>query len=96
MSESPSVSDLRLLDEIAIEIEKHKYGDLFGALERAIKTQRAKHVAKLLKSLAVTLMDEKYWHKFNKDKFEKEINALRDENQQLTNLVELLENQINK
>jgi hypothetical protein len=73
---------------MADEIATHGYCGLPGSLRALIKTKRGKDVGALLENLAEALLLTKANDSRSISKFKTEVNELRDENQQLTDLVE--------
>jgi hypothetical protein len=76
--------DLRILAEIADEINEYKYCGLPGSLRNGLTTKRAKDIALLLEGQAYRLITEPAVLQLKIDRLERENNALRDENQMLT------------
>jgi hypothetical protein len=84
------LSDIRILNEIADEISKYKVPGLPGSLRSLISTKRGENIAKVLEKTAYDLLDVEFRFRAAVEKLQLEINGLRSENQQLTDLVERL------
>lgn len=95
ISKGNSLNDLRILNEMADEIQKYGTVGLPGSLRKLIKTQRGLAVGFLLEKLANDLLISKYQYKEDTDKLIKANNALRDEMQLVTDRLEALESENN-
>jgi hypothetical protein len=82
-----SETDLRILAEMADEIEKYGWCQLPGSLRALIKTKRGKAVGFRMESLARNLLDTIYASAEKVEKLNKEIDGLRNEMQTLTDLM---------
>ena len=89
-----SETDLRILAEMADEIEKYGFTQLPGSLRSLVKTQRGRAVAKVLESVAGKALEWKFTASRIEDQLTKAIDGLRNENQNLTELVENLEDRL--
>jgi hypothetical protein len=76
--------DMRILDELATEIEKHNLAGLPGALRSYLKTKRALHVATVLERVAWDLVMERRPPNTLERSLQATIEHLRDDNQRLT------------
>jgi hypothetical protein len=76
--------DMRILDEIATEIQDHHFTGLPSALRSHIKTKRALHVATVLETVARNLILERNSKKETEDILLPIIEGLRTDNQRLT------------
>ena len=89
-----SETDLRILDEMADEIRKYGTTQLPGGLRGLIKTQRGKAIAKTLEATAHKALEWKFKCLSVEQGLLKQIDGLRNENQNLTELVENLEDRL--
>lgn len=89
-----AVTDLQILNEIAEEIDEYGITGLPGSLRSLIKTKRGQFVAKVLEETAIMAIDLKCELKDLTEALQLKIEGLRNENQQLTDLVEELQNQL--
>lgn len=79
-----SVDDIRILAEMAEEIDDRGFTALPGSLRSCIKGKRAIKVAETLERVSVGLLSEKHGHADQIDRLMKEIDGLRNEMQSLT------------
>lgn len=84
MSEPQSTTDLRILAEMADEIDKYGTTQLPASLRSHVQTERGKNVAKTLETVAHKLLDEKFHHRMNVERLQREIDGLRNEMQVMT------------
>ena len=77
--------EMRLLAEMAEEIEKHGRPALPGSLRSLIKGKRASRVAALLKSQANTILDLRWKAKEEAEKHARDVARLKDDNEGLRN-----------
>jgi hypothetical protein len=82
-----SETDLRILAEMADEIEKYGWCQLPGSLRSLVRTSRGKAVGMLLENLSHKLMFSQFARGEEPSKLNKEIDGLRNEMQTLTDLV---------
>jgi hypothetical protein len=90
-----SVEDLRMLAEMADEIQKCGCTGLPGSLRRLIRTERGKSVGAILENLSHDLLILKYQYKEEVEKLRNKNNDLRDEMQLVTDRLEALESEGN-
>ena len=76
---------MRLLAEMAEEIEKHGRPALPGSLRSLIKGKRASRVAALLESQANTILDLRWKAKEEAEKHARDVARLKDDNEGLRN-----------
>jgi hypothetical protein len=95
ISKGNSLNDLRILNEMADEIQKYGTVGLPGSLRKLIKTQRGLAVGFLLEKLANDLLMVRHQDELIIDRLKKENNALRDEMQLVTDRLEALESENN-
>ena len=76
---------MRLLAEMAEEIEKHGRPALPGSLRSIIKGKRASRVAALLESQANTILDLRWKAKEEAEKHARDVARLKDDNEGLRN-----------
>lgn len=93
---SQSEIDLRILAEMAEEISQHGYCCLPGSLRSLIKTKRGQAVGDLLEKQAHELITGAIVNNNTVQKLKDEVNELRNENQQLTDLVDTYSNQLER
>jgi hypothetical protein len=86
-----SVEDLRILAEMADEIQKYGVPALPGSLRSLIKTQRGQQVGQVLDKLSKELSIIKWQYKEEIEKLTNKNNDLRDEMQLVTDRLEKLE-----
>jgi hypothetical protein len=79
-----SSDDLRILDEMASEIEENNCTGLRGALRCNLKTKRARRVGRVLETTAMYLLTSNYELKEVRDHLLLVIEGLRTDNQRLT------------
>ena len=98
MSEPQSATDLRILAEMADEIESHGVTALPGSLRSLVRTERGKRVANLLERLSCDLHDEKWVRKMDNEAAQRtletmqaNINSEREMNHQLTTELQQLQ-----
>lgn len=72
--------EMRLLAEMAEEIEKHGRPALPGSLRSLIKGKRASRVAALLESQANTILDLRWKAKEEAEKHARDVARLKDDN----------------
>jgi len=89
-----SETNLRILAEMADEIEKYGLTQLPGSLRSLIKTQRGKFVGLILETLSQRLKFTQFANGEDVSHLKNQINGLRYENQNLTELVEQLEDRL--
>ena len=77
--------EMRLLAEMAEEIEKHGRPALPGSLRSIIKGKRASRVAALLESQARTILDLRWREKEAAAAHAREVARLKDDNEGLRN-----------
>ena len=77
--------EMRLLAEMAEEIEKHGRPALPGSLRSLIKGKRASRVAALLESQANTILDLRWKAKEEAEKHARDVARLKDDNEGLRN-----------
>jgi hypothetical protein len=90
-----SVEDLRILAEMAQEIQKYGCPSLPGSLKSLIRTQRGTEVGVVLEGLAYDLLILKYRYKEDTEKLININNNLRDEMHLVTDRLEALESEGN-
>lgn len=98
MSESQSATDLRLIAEMAAEIEKHGVPALPGSLRSLVRTERGKRVAQLLEKLSHDLSAEKWARQMESEAAQRtlesqqnSIHSEREMNHQLTTELQRLQ-----
>ena len=77
--------EMRLLAEMAEEIEKHGRPALPGSLRSLIKGKRASRVAALLESQANTILDLRWKAKEEAETHARDVARLKDDNEGLRN-----------
>jgi FtsZ-binding cell division protein ZapB len=90
-----SVEDLRILAEMADEIQKYGCPGLPGSLRSLIRTERGKNVGAVLEKLSRDLLILKYQYKEEVEKLRNKNDDLRDEMQLVTDRLEALESEGN-
>jgi hypothetical protein len=79
-----SSDDMRILDEMASEIEENNCTGLPGALRSYLKTKRARRVGRVLETTAMYLLTSNHELKEVRDHLLLVIEGLRTDNQRLT------------
>jgi hypothetical protein len=95
-SKMGTATDLKILNEIALEIKEYRTTGLPGSLRKLISTKRGEFVAKVLEETAESALRMEWVLNEKIRKLQTEVSGLRDENQQLTELVEKLEKDVDK
>lgn len=83
-----AADDLRIIAEMADEIEQRGHSLMFPALLlRRVTTEHGKRIARLIAEMSVQLLNATYALKSIGAKHEKEVGGLRDEMQRMTDQV---------